>query len=231
MFCRQDNLIVTQSDHSHLSGQIAFLLGRVFGLDVTRLSGAIALHDWPHFAGAHADTIEIGKKSEEHQLALVNRLSGEIPVNEFTEIVIRLHWQRLTEESDIDLRSEFNQKRIEQLRQSMGLDTEGAHRIDRWTDVCDALAFYLSRGSESAGKEVLPDLAGEQSWSFHWTITSDSLSIHQIRVGRADSVVHRDEALDVNPFETELSLLAYDAENYPQKLAPQMRVIRCRLGG
>jgi|GEM_PF-5169441 len=231
MFRRKDNLIVTQAEHSHLSGQIAFLLGRVLGLDVARLAAAIALHDWPHFAGSHADTIEIGAKSEAQQRALVDRLSGELPVNEFTELVIRLHWQRLTEESDVELRSQFNQERIEQLRQNMGLDTEGAHRIDRWTDTCDALAFYLSRGSESAGKDVLPDLAGEQSWSFHWATTSDSLSIHQIRVGRADSVVHRDEALDVQPFESELFLLAYAADNYPRELAPQMRAIRCRLGG
>lgn len=230
MFRRKDNLVVTQSDHSHLSGQIALLLGAGFGIDVTSLAGSIALHDWPHFAGSQADVIEIGKKSDDDQRTLVSRLAGELPVDTFTELLIRMHWQRLSDDADVELQNAINQDRIDKLRAALSMEQVGAHRIDRWTDVCDALAFYLSQGAESAGKDVLPDLAGERSWSFHWTVTTESLSIHQIRVGRADAVVHTDEAFDLNPMETELSLVMYQAEKYPQELSPIMRQIKCRLG-
>ncbi len=230
MFRRRDNLVVTQSEHSRLSGEIALLLGRLFEQDISRLAGAIAVHDWPHFGGSQADTIEIGKKTAEQQRELVGRLSGELPVDEYTELVMRLHWKRLTDEADVELRTAINQDRINWLMEQLDWGVDVAGRLDHWTDICDGLAFYLSQGSESAGKDVLVDLAGERSWSFHWSVGPGSLSIHQVRIGRADALVHRDEALDLVSFETDTSLLAYQADGYPQKLSPVMKVICCRFG-
>ena len=54
MFVRSDNRIVTQAEHSRLSGAFASLLGRTLNLTVCKLAGAIALHDWPHFSGPDA---------------------------------------------------------------------------------------------------------------------------------------------------------------------------------
>lgn len=230
MFRRNDNLVVTQSEHSRLSGEIALLFGRFFDLDVRQLAGAIAIHDWPHFGGSQADVIEIGKKTDDQQRELVERLAGTLPVDGFTELVMRMHWERLSEEADVELPSAVNHSRIESLKTELAVDSPSANRLDRWTDVCDALAFYLSRGTDSAGKDVLPDLAGERSWSFHWSVASDRLSIHQVRVGPANAVVHRDEAMDVQPFDDDLSLLMYQSDGYPQKLSPVFRVVRCRFG-
>lgn len=230
MFRRKDNLIVTQSEHSRISGELTLLFGRFLDLDVRKLAGAVAVHDWPHFGGAQADVIEIGKKTEAQQRELVERLAGELPVDPFTELVMRMHWQRLSEESDVEMRAAANQSRIDSLKSELGLEQSQANRLDRWTDICDALAFYLSQGLDSSGKDVLPDIEGERSWSFHWTVASEVLSIHQVRVGPANAVVHRDEAMDTQPFETRLSLLSYESDGYPQELSPTFRVILCRFG-
>lgn len=230
VFRRNDKLVVTQSEHSRLSGEIALMLGRLFEQDIHRLAGAIAVHDWPHFGGSQADTIEIGKKTAAQQRELVERLSADLPVDPYTELVMRMHWKRLTDEADVELRTAVNQGRIDDLMEQLGFDIGTAGRLDHWTDVCDGLAFYLSQGSESAGKDVLLDLAGERSWSFHWSVRADYLSIHQVRVGRPDALVHRDEALDLVAFDTDMSLLAYQADGYPQKLSPVMKVICCKFG-
>ena len=174
--------------------------------------------------------IEIGKKTDDQQRELVERLAGQLPVDSFTELVMRMHWKRLSDEADVELRNAVNQSRIETLMSQLNVNAAQANRLDRWTDVCDALAFYLSQGMDSAGKFVLPDLLGERSWSFHWSVEDNLLSVHQVRVGAANAVVHRDEAMDVQSFDEDLSLLMYQSESYPQELSPLFRVIRCRFG-
>lgn len=212
MFVRSDNRIVTQAEHSRLSGALASLLGRTLNLTVCKLAGAIALHDWPHFGGVHADTIQIGKKTEAEQRQLVERLSGSLPLDEFTELVVRLHWQRLTDESDIALQDAINQDRIDRIIASLSLTSKQVLAIDAWTDFCDTLAFHLSRGSSAKGEFRLCDPDGDRTWSLEWSTANELLVVKNV----------------VSPMESFASLVAYQAETYPSVLNPMMLQIRCQ---
>lgn len=213
MFRRADNLTVTQAEHSRLAGELALLLGQALELDVARLAGAIALHDWPHFDGVHADTIQIGTKTAQQQRELVQRLSGSLPLDEFTELVVRLHWQRLSMESDSQIQSAINQDRIEELRRAAGLSVRESQNLDGWTDLCDSLAFYLARGEAAEGEFHLSALQSDASWKLRWQTQPDKLTVTGVKR----------EVLSY------VSLVVYDSAMYPEVLTPRMWSIACRL--
>ena len=230
MFRRKDGFTVSQAEHSRLSGEVALLLGSYLGEPIEKLAGAIALHDWPHFGGSHADTIEIGRKTQEQQQELVERLAGKLPLDPFAELITRLHWQRLTDESETELRDAINQQRIDQLQSELNLSANQAQGYDRWTDFCDAVAFYLSRGDEFATKDQrLPSLAEPGAWEFAWSVGPVTLRISSVRGGETLKSTHFGTKPDLDPCERTVSLVLYSSEFYPDVLQPTMHSILCRL--
>ncbi len=208
---RRGNLIVTQWEHSRLSGTIASFLGAASGVSNPPLCGAIALHDWPHFPGTGvADVIEIGHKSIAQQQALLSRLSQPLPLGALTELIVRLHWQRLSQD-DAELQDAIDEQRIDSLRQQLGLSLAQMKRIDQWTDLCDMFAFYLSRGDSAEGNCELADPQDQVAWDLSWTVTPTHLDIRGLPL----------------PADCEVSLLAFDADGYPGVLQPSFVRVSC----
>ena len=219
---------MTQAEHSRLAGEVALLIGSYLGEPISKLAGSIALHDWPHFGGSHADTIEIGKKTDEQQRQLVARLAGKLPLDPFTELVTRLHWQRLTDESETELQDAINQGRIEELQSQLEIPNDKARDYDRWTDLCDAVAFYLSRGDRFGTKAKLPGL-NDGAWEFFWNVDVETFTIRAVRGGETLNATHFGRKPDHVPLETTMSIQLYDSEFYPELLVPTLRSIHCRV--
>ena len=211
MFRRRDRLIVSQFEHSRLSGVLARNLGECLDVQHAELFGAIALHDWPHFAGdLTSDIIEIGKKTPEQQRLLVQRLADALPLDPFTELVVRAHWARLSD-GDVQ-RAAADPSRMGWLLARCELTSVDVSRLDCWTDFCDELAFYLSRGDSAAGEFVLPDVVGNRNeWKLSWKAQPGTLQV--------EGLAHR--------LEFQISLLAYAAESYPETLVPSWLKISC----
>ena len=208
---RRGNLIVTQWEHSRLSGTLASFLGAASGVNNPPLFGAIALHDWPHFPGTGvADVIEIGHKSSAQQQELLSRLAQPLPLDPLTELIVRLHWQRLSED-DAELQDAIDGARIETLRRQLGLSRKQMKRFDQWTDLCDMFAFYLSRGDSTEGNCELADPKNQAAWDLSWTITPTHLDVRGLPL----------------PADCEVSLLAFDADSYPDVLQPSFVRISC----
>jgi hypothetical protein len=74
---------------------------------------------------------------------------------------------------------------------------------------------------------VLPDLGGERAWEFHFRGRDDEWQVSHIRAGGPGDDTHYGETPDLEPWDSELSLLAYESDGYPQRLVPVMKVIRC----
>ena len=212
MFRRSNNLIVTQWEHSHLSGRLAALLGKAAGVCNPELFGAIALHDWPHFAMTGlTDEIVIGDKTVQQQRELLGRLAQPLPLEPYTELIVRLHWSRLSQ-GDPDLCEVLDQQRLETLRQQLGFSHAQLERLDRWTDLCDTLAFYLSRGESATGSDELPDPDRDRSnWDLHWVVSPDSLEVRGLP----------------RPYRSEIMLLTFQSEGYPEQLKPAVLDIAC----
>lgn len=211
MFRRRDQLVVTQFEHSRLSGQLAVLLGQALRYENPELCGAIALHDWPHFSNAWlADTIAVGAKTDAQQRELVQRLRGDLGLDAYTELIVRMHWRRLSgaEHEDWDAVSE---SRIADLLAKLSLDRDTAEMLDEWTDACDALSFYLSRGDEAEGELCLATPEPHR-YRLRWQTESRSLLVRGVR----------------EPMECVVPLLAFGAAGYPDVLVPVMGRISCR---
>ena len=125
---------------------------------------------------------------------------------------MRLHWQRLSDESDIALQDAINQDRIDQLIASLSLTSKQVLAIDGWTDFCDTLAFHLSRGSDANGEFRLCDPNDDRTWTLEWSTTKEMLVVRNVAAS----------------FETIAALVAYRAETYPSVLSPTMLQIRCQ---
>ena len=203
MFLRSDGLVVTQWEHSRLSGRLAMLMSEAAGVACPFLCGAIALHDWPHFAdGALADRIAIGRKTSEQQRELTMRLAQPLPLDAFTELIVRLHWKRLSEQ-DPDSGATVEASRIAELRRQLRISHREADRFDQWTDLCDTLGFHLSRADCAEGSCTLPNpIAESGGWELSWSVSRDSLRVRGLP----------------SPGKHAISLLAFASDGYPQAL-------------
>lgn len=225
MFHRKDKRVVTQWEHSRLSGELALLLCSLFRVQtapvaIPELCGAIALHDWPHFAGDFNDTIVVGAKTDEQQRQLVERLSGPLPLNPLAELIVRLHWIRM---SDGDVRAAIDLDSVDRLRRDLNLTAQQATQIDGWTEVCDSIAFYIARGQSVREQHALAHLGNGQQLEFCLQVQSDLVSISDIRSSDGGRV-------EINPIACRVPLLTYRREGYPQTLWPEMDSIHCEFG-
>ena len=212
MFRRQQGGIVSQREHSRFSGELASLIGLAVGVDQSRLFAAIAWHDWPHFSqGVEGDTVEIGQKTNQQQHALLDRLAGDQPFDAFTELIMRWHWRRLNVQMGRPA-DDQNIQRVESLCRDLGLDEQQMARYDRWTDFCDALAFYVSRGEAAEGDFALPDPVQDRQWGLHWRTSGDAVVVEHVP----------------HPFRGQLSLMIYDAAGYPDRLQPDFVRVSCQ---
>lgn len=238
MFLREDGTVVTQAEHSRLSGELALLLGQFLRQDVARLAGAIALHDWPHFGGSHVDNIEIGQKSDADQRMLVDRLAADLPFDDFTELIMRMHWRRLTDESDVELRDAVSDARIEELRRAEEISATQLERLDVWTDVCDALAYYVSLSLTASPAFELPSLSGDDRWELTTRIEPGLLEIASRKLvdagedagegaGRPATTEASNSERSGAVLRDRVSLVSYEGEPYPELLVPSMYSVVC----
>lgn len=206
MFRRANQQIVTQWEHSRLSGEIGMLLGAAADYDDPELFGAIALHDWPHFQDDPlTDEIEIGTKTDQQQEMLIRRLGDPLPIAPLAELLTLMHWRRLGAHDTV-IQEVIRPARIASLRQDLGLAETTAGRMDTWTSLCDGLAFYLSRGEAADGTSLLLHPREEAiDWNLDWQVAPDT-----VRIQGLPYRVHR-----------ELSLLVFAAEGYPTALQPR----------
>jgi hypothetical protein len=209
MFRHRNGLIVSQWEHSRLSGELALLVGQATGVDFPELFAAIALHDWPHFRNEPlADQIAIGEKTAEQQRELASSLRSDIPFSPLVQLVILLHWKRLSDE--VEIHDAINDERLHTLMKNVGIDQDTAERMDRWTDLCDTFAFYISRGEAAHGKFLLPHPRDAfRSWKLAWHVNEDHLEIRGL-------------GSDVR---SSLRFVAYDSVGYPNLLSPQFLAI------
>lgn len=230
MFLRKDGKVVTQAEHSRLSGELALLLGQFLQQDVARLAGAIAVHDWPHFGGSHVDNIEIGQKSAADQRMLVDRLAADLPFDDFTELIMRMHWRRLSDDSDVELRDAVSDTRIDELRRAEGISVTRAERLDAWTDICDALAYYVSLDLTASPAFELPGLAGDDQWQLTTRIEPGLLDIASRAIGRvggAKAAGATASGCSETVLRDRVSLVCYKGEPYPEVLVPSMFSVVC----
>jgi hypothetical protein len=209
MFHHRHGYVVPQWEHSRLSGSLAVLLGQATGVQFAELFAAIAMHDWPHFRhDPLADQIVVGEKTEQQQRELSQRLRSELPLAPLVQLVVLLHWRRLSD--DVDITDAIDEARIAALLDTLGMDREEADRADHWTHLCDALAYYLSRGEEAQAEMQLPDpFDSARQWRLSWEVTADRLVVRGCG----------------SELRSQLCLLMYKASGYPNQLSPKFQNI------
>ncbi len=181
------------------------MLGVATGVDFPELFAAIALHDWPHFeSDPLADSIVIGEKTAEEQRLLTDRLCGELPLSPLAQLVVLMHWQRLSNEKQVKMA--IDERRVDMLLRSLGIQQQTAARMDQWTNLCDTFAFFLSRGEEAEADTLLQDPRDPaRSWRLGWKIAADRLDVQGGEI----------------PLEREICLLTYASDGYPDSLTPR----------
>ncbi len=210
MFRRADGWTVPQWEHSRLSGDLAVALCAAMGVSEPDFCGAVALHDWPHFvAGGLFDRVAIGDKSDQQQRQLLARLSGPLPLGPLTELVVLLHWRRLSPDLWEQLNAVEMEERIADLQHQIGLSNDQSTELDRWTELCDVLSFHASFGHEANGRARLTrPFRGGDAVVIRWNVSAEKIAID----GKFQPV-HR-----------QLSLYAFQS-GYPQELAPSSLAI------
>jgi hypothetical protein len=213
MFERADGYIVTQWEHSRLSGEVAAAMCTGLGAVAPDWCGAIAMHDWPHLdLGGLFDKISVPHSSDRERQELLSRLAGEIPLGPLEQLVVLQHWRRLLPELwQENLGTDFYERRRAVLLRDLRMTPGEADNMDRWCSWCDAVAFYLARGERSLGQICLTPPGHDVPYCVDWQIGSN-----RVEIGGGLHSVRR-----------ELSWYGWKSEGYPQNLRARRFAMEC----
>jgi hypothetical protein len=206
-------IIIPQYEHGRLSGTLAALWGNQDfdrpALDFASFVHGVTFHDW-HYG--LVDNLGIGEASQDEWLDLVCKGVEYWFEDPVSDIVAKLHLQRLLQERDSPKITEFlkhiEARIIERLQQTR-FSIEPFEWADRITACCDQIAFDFSFEIPiRASVKVFARRSAEEATDISYEIRQDG-----------------EIAVDPWPFGVDSFqgiLTGYQVEGYPEKLMPEI---------